>query len=83
MTKKDKKKYLFRATKEDDSAIRKALTMLFWHKRGVPDYYDFDIWYIMQYGKVKFLYYKAKAKISRHDFEHLTGKLDEYYRWLG
>ena len=83
MKKKNKKKYLFRATKEDDSAIRKALTMLFWHKRGAPDYYDFDIWYIMYYGTLRFLCYKARAKFSRRSFEHLTGKLDEYYRWLG
>lgn len=77
------KKCLFRATKEEDSAVRKALTMLFWHKRGIPNYYDFDIWYIMQYGKVKFLYYKAKAKFSRHSFEYLTGKLNEFFRWIG
>ena len=42
-----------------------------------------DIWYIMHYGKLRFLYYKAKAKLTHHNFESLTGKTDEYYKWLG
>ena len=50
------KKYLFNYNK-NDRAIKKALTMLFWYKRGVPNYYDYDIWYIMYYGIPKFLYY--------------------------
>ena len=84
MTKKKKnKKYLFRTTREEDGAIRKVLTMMFWHKRVVPDYHDYDIWYIMHYGKLRFLYYKAKAKLTHHNFESLTNKTDEYYKWLG
>lgn len=76
------KKYLF-TYNENDRAVKKALTMLFWRKRGVPNYYDYDIWYIMYYGIPKFLYYKTKAKFTHQDFERLTGKSDKYFSWIG
>lgn len=55
-------------------------------KKGtIPNYYDFETWYIMEFGYKEYLKTKIKSFVKHHHFSTVVDYkvIDKYWKFIG